>query len=131
MAKKKESHIENQKLLTLCVEIIRGANGARIIEHTKIEKESLKKNMIEITHDLKDIVISALRYALGQKTYITGVTADFIMNNPELLDERVRKVMLNDLQQYFNWRNESIINDDDCDYQSWRELYSFLGETKQ
>ena len=48
--------------------------------------------------DLKDMIISALRYALGRRTYITGETAEFIKRYPELIDERVKSVMLKDLE---------------------------------
>lgn len=82
--------------------------------------------MIEITRDLKDIVISSLRYALGRRTYITGLTVDFIMNNPDLIDDRVRQVMKEDLEEYFDCRG-IYYKDDDCDYQSWWKLYEWLG----
>ena len=82
---------------------------------------------IKIDRDLKDIVISSLRYALGRKTYITGQTSDFIINNPSLIDERVKKVMIKDLEEYFAYR-DCYYNDDECDYQSWLRLYNWLGE---
>ena len=84
---------------------------------------------IKIDRDLKDIVISALRYSLGRKTYITGQTADFIIKNPSLIDERVKKVMIKDLEEYFAYRS-CYYNDDECDFQSWLRLYEFLGELK-
>lgn len=37
--------------------------------------------------DLQDMIISALRYALGRRTYITSETAEFIKRYPELIDE--------------------------------------------
>lgn len=80
---------------------------------------------IKIDRDLKDIVISALRYSLGRKTYITGQTADFIIKNPSLIDKRVKKVMIKDLEEYFAYR-DCYYNDDDCDYASWLRLYKFL-----
>ena len=85
--------------------------------------------MIEITIDLKDIVICALRYALGRRTYVTGLTVDFIMNNPDLIDDRVRRVMKEDLEEYFECRG-IYYNDDECDYRSWRKLYEWLGENE-
>ena len=84
---------------------------------------------IKIDRDLKDLVISAVRYALGRKTYITGLTSDFIINNPSLIDERVKKVMIKDLEEYFAYR-DCYYNDDECDYQSWLKLYEFLGGLK-
>lgn len=75
--------------------------------------------------DLKDMIISALRYALGRRTYITGLTADFIMRYPELIDERVKGVMLSDLEEYFRKREFCDI-DDECDYNTWKGLYNWL-----
>lgn len=54
--------------------------------------------MIEINRDLRDIVISALRYVIGRKTYIVNETCEFIKKHPELIDERVKKIMLKDLE---------------------------------
>lgn len=75
--------------------------------------------------DLKDMIISALRYALGRMTYITGETAEFIRRYPELIDERVKGVMLRDLEEYFKKR-ESFKFDDECDYNTWKGLYNWL-----
>jgi hypothetical protein len=75
--------------------------------------------------DLKDMIISALRYALGRRTYITSETAEFIKRYPELIDERVKSVMLRDLEEYFQKR-ESFKFDDECDYNTWKGLYNWL-----
>ena len=75
--------------------------------------------------DLKDMIISALRYALGRRTYITSETAEFIKRYPELIDERVKSVMLRDLEEYFQKR-ESFKFDDECDFNTWKNLYSWL-----
>lgn len=82
--------------------------------------------MIEIDSDLKDIVISALRYAIGRRTYITGETTNFIINHSELIDERVKTIMIKDLEEYFDLRHSKFYNDDDCDYQNWIKLYKHL-----
>lgn len=74
---------------------------------------------------LKDMIISALRYALGRRTYITSETAEFIKRYPELIDERVKSVMLRDLEEYFQKR-ESFKFDDECDYNTWKSLYNWL-----
>ena len=54
--------------------------------------------MIKIDNDLKDMIISALRYAIGRKTYIVNETCEFIKKHPELIDKRVKQVMLKDLE---------------------------------
>lgn len=81
--------------------------------------------MLEITRDLKDIVCCSLRYALGRRTYITSLVADYIMEHKELIDNRVKTIMLKDLDDYFENRND-YYKDDECDYQSWLKLKKWL-----
>ncbi len=83
--------------------------------------------MLEITRDLKDIVICSLRYALGRRTYITSLVANYIMEHPELIDERVKGIMLKDIEEYLECRN-IYYKDDECDYQSWLKLKNWLEE---
>ena len=54
--------------------------------------------MIEIDRDLKDMIISALRYSIGRKIYITEEVCSYIRKHPELIDKRVKDVMLRDLK---------------------------------
>lgn len=75
--------------------------------------------------DLQDMIISALRYALGRRTYITSETAEFIKRYPELIDKRVKGVMLKDLEDYFQKR-ESFKFDDECDFNTWKSLYNWV-----
>lgn len=77
--------------------------------------------MIEINRDLKDIVICALRYSIGRKTYVTSATCDFIMKNSKLIDERVKNIMLNDLKNLEDYYDKDI-----CDYIKFVELREFL-----
>ena len=77
--------------------------------------------MIEIDRDLRDIVISALRYAIGRKTYVTALTCDFIMNNSRIIDRHMKDVMLKDLKVI-----EDIYDKNSCDYRKFAELREFL-----
>lgn len=81
--------------------------------------------MLEITRDLKDIVCCSLRYALGRRTYITLLISGYIMEHPELIDERVKGIMLKDIEEYLECRN-IYYKDDECDYQSWLKLKKWL-----
>lgn len=81
---------------------------------------------IKNTYEFQDMLISSLRYALGRKTYITDVTADFIKSYPEVIDKRVRTVMLNDLRRYFDFRILYKHTDDECDYNTWCDLRKWL-----
>lgn len=83
--------------------------------------------MIEVTRDLKDIVCCSLRYALGRRTYITSLISGYVMEHPELIDERVKGIMLKDIEEYLECRN-IYYKDDECDYQSWLKLKNWLEE---
>ena len=78
-------------------------------------------NLIKIDSDLKDMIISALRYAIGRKTYITFETCTFIKEHPKLIDERVKHVMLRDLRDIDMYYNNS-----DTDYRIFLDLMDWL-----
>lgn len=86
--------------------------------------------MIELKLDyvLRDMIISALRYALGRRTYVTAETSEFIIENKDIIDGRMRRVMLSDLQEYLERRNKGFISDDKCDYEVWVNLYNWLSK---
>ena len=75
--------------------------------------------MIEIDYDLRDIVISAVRYALGRRTMMPSITTEYIMKHHELVDNRVKQVLLRDLKWYFQLWEVGKQIDDRCDYETW------------
>lgn len=76
--------------------------------------------------NLQDVVICALRYALGRRTYITSLVPEFIVENSEIVDERTCIVMLRDLGRYVEDRRSGLIVDDSCDLNSWVALQNYL-----
>ena len=72
-------------------------------------------NEIKDINQLKDMIISAVRYALGRHTYIVSETIDFIQSNCFLIDKRVKSVIMNDLKY---WMQEQK-NITDIDYNDW------------
>ncbi len=84
--------------------------------------------MIELKLDyvFRDMIISALRYALGRRTYITAETSEFIIENKAIIDNRMKQVMLRDLKDYLERRNKGFTTDDKCDYEVWINLYDWL-----
>lgn len=75
-----------------------------------------------------DICISALRYALGRRTYITSLTSDYLIEQAKQhhFSSRVITVMLKDLRRYLDARETGDTKDDDCDYDSWCALHKEL-----
>lgn len=85
--------------------------------------------MIAINSDINDfgnIMILALRFALGRKTYMTYEVSDFIKNNKDLINERICICMISDINNYLAYRKDGIIIDDECDYNFWIELNNWL-----
>lgn len=74
--------------------------------------------MLEIDRDLKDMIIQALRYALYRHTYALNQTCEYIITHQEILDERVRKVMINDCK-------ERLKDDDLANFERF-EIYKLL-----
>lgn len=79
--------------------------------------------MIQIDYDLKNIIISALRYALGRKSYVTFEVCEYIIKHPELIDKRVKDVMLRDLEEI-----DKYYGKDDIDYKVFDKLRKWLKE---
>ena len=65
---------------------------------------------LKLDYQLRDMFISALRYAIGRKSYIVDETIEFIMSHPELIDDRTRSVMLNDLHEVENFYGDSMVD---------------------
>lgn len=77
--------------------------------------------MIEIDDDLKDIVILAFRYALGRETYITLEICDYIKDHSELVDKRVKSVLLRDLENLDMYYPQNSI-----DYETFKRFEKWL-----
>ena len=86
----------------------------------------MKKTINDKDNDFGDIMILALRYALGRRTYVTSEVSEFIMQNAEHINERICAVMLRDIDEYLQDRDKGLIKDDECDYQSWTKLAEYL-----
>ena len=78
--------------------------------------------MLEINYELKDMIICALRYAIGRKSYITLAVCDYIVKHPDLIDNRVKNVMLRDLKNLdMYYINEDIDFKVFKDFEKWLE----------
>ena len=91
-----------------------------------MEKDATKKVIEDKDGTFGDIMIMALRYALGRRTYVTNEVPDFIKNNSDYITERICIVMLRDITYYVDNRKIGLIHDDKCDYDSWIQFKNFL-----
>ena len=87
--------------------------------------EENKYITLKLDYQLRDMFISALRYAIGKKSYIVDETVEFIMKNPDLLDDRTRSVMLNDLHEV-----ENFYGTDKTDLNEFYKLKDWLYDRK-
>lgn len=69
--------------------------------------------------DLDLILICALRYALGRRTYITSVVSNSIIDQIPNLGSKSLKVMIRDIDSIHNLG-------DQCDIDNWTKLKSML-----
>ena len=69
--------------------------------------------------DYEQILISALRYALGRRTYIVGMTAEYIENELPKLSDQCKAIMIEDIE-----RQEQLGNE--CDREDWMQLLEKL-----
>ena len=85
-----------------------------------------KKTQTQITingniEDLSAMLVCAVRYALGRRTYIVDWVCEFIRNNTNLLIEKDKKVIIRDIEQ-----QEEYGYGDKCDEEDWLALLDYL-----
>ena len=71
--------------------------------------------------DLSAMLVCAVRYALGRRTYIVDWTCEFITNNLHLITEKDKNVMIRDIKH-----QERYGYGDDCDKSDWLKLLKTL-----
>ena len=76
--------------------------------------------------DYECIIISAVRYALGRRTYIVNLTVDYVIAELPKLSEQCRHVMIDDITQ-----QEQFGYGDECDKKDWMRLLGKLKEREQ
>ena len=97
------------------------------MEVIKMDKVHREAGYIKADSNFKDMIISALRYAMGRHTYIVDVTCEYIKNNADLiLDDRVISVMLRDLNDQLDYYkatwDEGVATMWRCDYDTLDDL---------
>ena len=69
--------------------------------------------------DFEHMMISALRYALGRKTYIVEITVNYILSVFPKLSDPCKHVMIDDIENAYSLGDE-------CDRQDWMRLLKEL-----
>lgn len=78
--------------------------------------------------DLGQILLSALRYATGRRTYITGQTADLIRAYWPALPDKWRELIERDLN-YELGLTERL--GDQCDHDAWVSLRDWFKQARE
>ena len=78
----------------------------------------------EMITDYEHMLISALRYALGRRTYIVGVAVNYILSELPKLSDPCKHVMIDDIENAYSLGDE-------YDKADWMRLLKELkGEAK-
>lgn len=86
-----------------------------------------KKVTIKLDGDFKDIIISALRYAIPRHTYIVDATCSWIEAHPFLLDSRMVGIMKQDVKkQLKHYQNAGVDSITEIDYNRLKAFYMWL-----
>lgn len=75
-----------------------------------------------IPSDISAMLVSAVRYALGRRTYIVNWTCEFVAKNKHLLLVKDKLVILRDIEQ-----QKEYGYGDECDERDWMWLKEVLG----
>ena len=73
--------------------------------------------------DYEHMLISALRYALGRRTYIVELTCEYIENELPKLSDQCKAIMIEDIE-----RHRLFGYGDECDREDWMQLLKRLKE---
>lgn len=100
---------------------------ALVDAHAQGREAALREN-VPVTHeDLYGFLHCSLQYAVGRRTYITGVVADQVRRYWQHLTAAQRQVLTRNLQSDVDYydRAEKRMGDA-CDDQGWRQLLAWM-----
>ena len=77
-------------------------------------------NGIEINKDFETILLCAVRYAIGRKTYIPSLVIDYITPLLPYMSEDVLKLIVNEIVQHYTY--EGALGDEKIDKPYWEQF---------
>ena len=77
------------------------------------------KEQSKMITDYEHMLISALRYAIGRRTYIVEITVNYILSELPKLSDSCKHVMIDDIEKAYSLGDE-------CDIQDWMRLLKEL-----
>lgn len=85
-----------------------------------------KIKTVEMDENFQEILVSAVRYALGRMTYIVGLTVDYISPLIKSLDMKYINIMIDDITGH-----SDLGYGMDMDEEEWGRLLSQLRAEKE
>lgn len=76
--------------------------------------------------EYEHMLISAVRYALGRRTYIVELTVNYVIKELPRLSDSCKKIMLDDITEH-----ERFGYGDACDERDWMRLLDALRSEKK
>ena len=129
-----ETPLEKAREKEACVKCVKVGNAyyceesGKLLHPLCIENDSCVRNCEhKVTAkgrrmtDYELILTSAMRYALGRRTYIVGVTVGYIISELPNLSQSCKSVMIRDIEE-----QESFGYGDECDKRDWMRLLDKL-----
>lgn len=83
--------------------------------------------IVNCDYQFRDIVICALRYAIGRNTYIVDEICDWVESHPEIIDNRMCGVMMRDVEEQLTYYDRNGVNSiTEIDYKRLKEFRDWL-----
>lgn len=80
-------------------------------------------NIMESDHETGIVVLCAIRYCIGRRTYMPGLLTDWVRRHWGKLSEKDRALILRDVQEVCD-RPETL--GDDCDRNTWTSFRDWM-----
>ena len=90
----------------------------------------VKENMVAVDDHYELMLISAVRYALGRRTYIVEETARYVRGKLGMVQDATLVVMLRDIDERIAWSDSHGGSGlgDECDRAEWMLLHRAIAE---
>lgn len=84
----------------------------------------VKEKMVAVDDHYELMLISAVRYALGRRTYIVAETARYVRGKLGMVQDATLMLMLRDIDERIAWSDRSGMSGlgDECDRAEWMLL---------
>lgn len=80
----------------------------------------------------EQMLISAVRYALGRRSYIVGVTCDYVASIRTKLSRQCIYILIRDIEEEFDrYHTAGQKMGMECDEKDWNKLLEKLKEAKE